>query len=514
MTVRRSATFAAALAAFVILTAAGCSPTAVWRTPTAVGSGSPGGSIDWTSCGSEALKLNPKMPRTLTADCGTLKVPQNWSTATNGKAADGKTFDIALMRIRSNNAGDRIGSVLTNPGGPGGSGVDFLPYLAGEVPNLLTRFDLIGFDPRGVGRSAPVDCMSDTDLDASFGYEPDPVSDESFQGVVTLSRKMADSCATKYGAGLSVFSTEQAARDMDAIRAALGEQKLNYLGFSYGTLLGGVYAELFGKNIRAMVLDGAVDPTQNPVQSTEGQAGGFELAFNNFTDWCKKNAAQCPISADPRGAVTAAIDKARTAPVKDSSGRTATPGWIFYAVVSTMYSQETWPYLAQGINNLNRNNAQIIFLLADSYAERDDNGHYKNLFDANNAVNCVDSKDYPSVDEIRTLQSQWRTKYPLFGAPLAIGLIGCSVWKAEKDPYPVGAAAGAPPIVVVGTKGDPATPYESTAKLADMLGTGTVLTWEGEGHTAYPSTSCIQKAVDTYFIDLKAPSKGTSCPAK
>jgi pimeloyl-ACP methyl ester carboxylesterase len=294
----------------------------------------------------------------------------------------------------------------------------------------------------------------------------------------------------------------------------VGDEKLTYLGFSYGTLLGAVYAELFPTKVRAMVLDGAVDPKQNPVASSEGQAAGFELAFSNFTAWCKQTPAKCPISADPRGAVIEAINSARTAPAKDAKGRAATAGWVFYAVVSTLYSQDTWQYLAQAIADLKKGNPKIAFLLADSYAERDADGHYKNLFDANNAVNCVDSDQYPTVEQVRALQSQWRAKYPLFGAPLAVGLATCAVWPAKKDPYPVGPATGAPPIVVVGTKGDPATPYESTPKLADMLGTGTVVTWEGEGHTAYPETTCIRTAIDSYFIDLKVPAKGLTCPAK
>jgi pimeloyl-ACP methyl ester carboxylesterase len=513
MTTRRPVTLAAALVALVI-TAAACAPNATWQqpSPSPSASASATDSISWRSCGAEAQKLNPSLPRNLTVQCGNVTVPQNWSTAVNGKAPDGKTFDIAVMRIRSTKQHDRIGSVVMNPGGPGGSGVDFLPYLAGRVSSLAERFDLVSFDPRGVGRSAPVKCISDADLDASFGYEPDPVSDASFQGVVSLSRKIADACSAKYGEQLSLFSTEQTARDIDALRAALGEQKLNFLGYSYGTLLGGVYAELFPKNIRTMVLDGAVDPTQTPVQSTEGQAGGFELAFGNFTTWCKQNAAKCPISADPRGAVLSALDKARTSPVKGTDGRSATAGWVFYAIVSTMYSQNSWQYLAQGIGDLSRNNARIIFLLADSYAERDSAGHYKNLFDANNAVNCADAASVPTVEEVRQLQASWRTKYPLFGAPLATGLITCAVWPAKHDPYPVGPAVGAPPIVVVGTKGDPATPYESTAKLANMLGTGTVVTWEGEGHTAYPETPCIRNAIDTYFINLTVPAKGLTCP--
>lgn len=503
---RRRAALATVLALALALT--GCVPSSVWRDPNTSSGPVTEGALEWHACQADARRINANIPAGLTAQCSTLRVPQDWNNTGNGK-----TFELQLMRIHSNKQHDRIGSVVMNPGGPGGSGFDYTAFLAPEVTPLLERFDLIGFDPRGVGRSDPVDCISDADMEATFGYEPDPVTDASYQGLVTLARHVADGCGAKYGEGLSLFSTEQAAHDIDAIRTALGEGKLNYLGYSYGTLLGAVYAELFGANIRAMVLDGAVDPQQSPVVSSEGQAMGFERAFTNFAAWCKANTAKCPIAPDAKGAVLAALEQARTNPVK-YRGRVATAGWVFYAVIATLYSEDSWQYLAQAIDDLRQGDARVAFILADSYAEREDDGHFKNLFDANNAVNCTDSDDFPTVEQIRTLQSQWRTKYPMFGGPLAVGLLNCAVWPAKKDPYPVGAAKGAPPIVVVGTKGDPATPYESTAKLAAMLGTGTVLTWDGEGHTAYPETTCIRRAVDNYFIDLTVPAAGLTCPAR
>ncbi len=512
---RRRLALLATIAALTVATAA-CtsSPTIEWKpSPGSGGPGSSAGTITWRDCTADARKINSSLPASLAAACGTVTVPADWRTATNGKASDGKTFAIAVMRIHSSAEHDPLGSIVINPGGPGGSGFDFAAQLAPRVGGLLTRFDLVGFDPRGVGRSAPVECISNADLDANFGYDPDPASDSSFQGLVTLNQHIASDCAAKYGAQLSLFATEQAARDIDAIRAALGEPKLNYLGFSYGTLLGAVYAELFGRNIRAMVLDGAVDPTQNAIDSAEGQAKGFERAFANFTTWCQQHASQCPISADPRAAVQNAIDTARTAPVAGPGGRKATAGWVFYALVASLYSQDTWPYLARAIDDLGHGRTQYLFLLADSYAERNPDGSYSNLFDANDAINCADAA-YPNLDQIRSLQSQWRTRYPLFGAPIAASLVSCSVWRATKDPYPTGKANGSPPIVVIGTTGDPATPYESTARLATMLGTGTVLTWQGEGHTAYPETACIRTAVDTYFIDLQVPKPGTTCPAR
>jgi pimeloyl-ACP methyl ester carboxylesterase len=472
-----------------------------------------GAPIAWRDCSSQVKEMNATLPsKTYTVECGAVSVPQDWKTAKDGKPADGKTFSIAVIRIHRKDQQNPLGSILINPGGPGGSGVEYAAGVANDLSPLLRRFDLIGFDPRGVGRSDPVKCFSAQDLDASFGSEPDPRSDAEFQDIVSLSRRMNEACQAKYGDGLALYSTEQAARDMDAIRKGLGEQKLNYLGFSYGTLLGATYAQLFPTTVRAMVLDGAVDPTQNAADSSEGQAKGFELALSNFVTWCQFTGSSCPISDDPLAAINTAMDRARTNPLKASDGRRVTAGWVFYSVLYPLYSRQLWPYLGTAIANLNKGDPRVAMLLADTYAERQPDGSYKNTFDANAAVNCTDG-DYPTLEQIRALQDQWRSKYPFFGASSAIGLVSCAVWPGKKDPYPAGKAAGAPPIVVVGTINDPATPYASTAKLADMLGVGTVVTWQGEGHTAYPNTQCIRSAVDNYLIDLKVPAKGLTCPA-
>ncbi|HKE63859.1 MAG TPA: alpha/beta hydrolase, partial [Micromonosporaceae bacterium] len=294
-----------------------------------------------------------------------------------------------------------------------------------------------------------------------------------------------------------------------------GEAKINFLGFSYGTLLGAVYAELFPTHIRAMVLDGAIDPLQSLTARSESQAVGFSRAFNDFVTWCKATANQCPISSDPKGAVVNAINAARTHQLTYTDGRKVTSGWVYLAVIQAMYLKAFWPILGQSIALLGNGNAIGIMHLADEYAERSPNGQYSNLLDANLAVNCADFASEPSISQIRTLQSQWRTKYPLFGAPAALGLLSCAKgeWPGGDDPYPVGPAKGAPPILVVGTKNDPATPYEGTAKLANMLGVGEVLTWDGDGHTAYPQTACITSAVDNYLLALKMPPTNTVCPA-
>jgi pimeloyl-ACP methyl ester carboxylesterase len=500
---------ALALVTAVVVLLAGCvSPPTRWAAPISgnpapsTSAPVPGGPPVWGPC--EGLDKQPG----LTIECATLQVPQDW----NNPSAD-KTFGIALIRARSAGQRNRIGSLLVNPGGPGASGVETAYYLAqGILPDdILFRFDIVGFDPRGVGRSNPVECFSDADLEETFGYEPDPVGQAEFDALVALARRMAQACGDKYGDTLALFSTEQAARDMDAIRAAVGDEKLTYLGYSYGTLLGATYAQLFPTKIRALVLDGAVDPTIAPVASSEGQAKGFELAFTNFSNWCRTAGARCPIGPDARAAVTSALQSARTRPVTGAGGRKATAGWVFTAVISALYLDDLWPILATAIANLRRGDPNGVFELADTYADRDANGKYSNMFDANLAVNCADQDKSVTVEEARRLQGEWRVKYPLFGGPQALNLI-CAQWPGKRDPYPAGKAEGAPPILVVGTKGDPATPYEHAPALATMLGVGVVLTYEGEGHTAYPDPPCVTNAVDAYLIDLKVPANGLSCP--
>lgn len=486
-------------------------------TPAGNGSSAPAaaGTADWSDCSDVPEKLVGRGASGMSYDCATVDVPRDWADK-----GSGQTYGVSLIRVRSKTQKNRIGSLLINPGGPGGSGVELAVYLSygealGGLPTEITdRFDIIGFDPRGVGRSDPVKCISDSDQDANFAAPPDPVSQAQFDSFVALNKKIVQGCGQKYGDELVTFSTNQAAHDMDAIRSAVGDPKMTYLGFSYGTLLGATYAQQTPTNIRAMVLDGAIDPKQTYVQGSESQAKGFERAFTNFAAWCKATPAKCPIAPDARKAVTDAMAAADKNPVAYTDGRKATSGWIFLAVISSLYTESSWTALAGAVAALKEGNAKGIFTLADQYAERKPDGSYSNLFDANLAVNCADTKDVPSVDEIRKLQGEWRAKYPLFGASLAVGMLSCSLWPGERDPYPAGPATGAPPIVVVGTTGDPATPYENTADLANMLGVGHVLTWEGEGHTAYPSTACIVKAVDNYLINLQVPQEGLRCPAK
>ncbi|MGC5050855.1 alpha/beta hydrolase [Micromonospora sp. DT48] len=519
--IRRFRLTVAGLTAAAVVTA-GCTLPAFAPRADTDGEAAATGTANWRSCPEVADEVVGRRAPGIRYECARIQVPRDWaggSAATTGPAA-GKTFEISLIRARSDNQRDRIGSLLINPGGPGGSGVDTAVYLSfgeqyGGLPDsIMERFDIVGFDPRGVARSSPIECISDADLDAIFGFDPHPASQEMFDDLVALNKRIGQRCFDKYGDQLPLYGTEQAARDMDAIRAAVGDEKLTYLGYSYGTLLGATYAQLFPQRVRALVLDGAVDPRQGLIEGSESQAKGFERAFDNFNRWCELNAARCPIAPYARSAVNSAMEKARVSPVRTADGREATAGWIFYALVASLYSETGWQQLAQAIHRLNEGNPTDVFRLADNYADRDPDGRYSNLFDANLAVNCADEEQRPSLERIRELQFVWGTQYPIFGPALASGLVSCTEWPGGSDPYPTGRADGAPPILVIGTTGDPATPYEQTPALAEMLGVGRVLTWEGEGHTAYPQTTCITEAVDAYLIDLTVPPEGKRCPAR
>ncbi|MEV6523989.1 alpha/beta hydrolase [Longispora sp. NPDC051575] len=486
------------VAVLLALTAAlaGCTgPTGRWDEP------KPGGALAWTPC--KGLRV----PANTALDCATLTVPQDWAQPA------GATLDLALLRARRTGQRDRIGSLVLNPGGPGSSGVDYAAYFASAAPvELLRRFDVIGFDPRGVGRSTPVECVSDADKDAATAAEPDPVSDAAFAEVAAQFRKIGETCGAKYGNALKVYSTRQTAQDIEAIRVAVGDEKLSYLGYSYGTLLGAVYAHQYPGKVRAAVLDGAVDPDKDAVASAEGQAAGFERAFTNFAAWCRTAGSTCPVGPDARATVDRVLAAARREPAARGN-RKATAGWVFLAIVGSLYQRGDWPELARALADVRGGNPDRVFAIADGYYGRDAKGRYSNLLDANTAVNCADSAKDPTADQVRALQGQWRAKYPLFGANLAIGLLSCVYWPGGRDPYAAGAATGSPPLLVVGTRGDPATPYEQTPTLAGLLGTGRVLTWDGEGHTAYPETRCVTEAVNRYLIELVAPAPDTVCPA-
>jgi pimeloyl-ACP methyl ester carboxylesterase len=447
----------------------------------------------------------------MTFSCGKLAVPLDYSEP------DGDTADVFVVRVRSESQNQRIGSLLVNPGGPGGSGVNLAAGLVSALSeDVLDRFDVVGFDPRGVGLSDPVQCISDTQKDQLSAANPDVRTAAGRAKARALSAAVVKSCVTEYGPALSHFNTEETARDMDLIRQALGDAKLNYLGYSYGTRLGAAYAHQFPTRIRTAVLDGAVDPVADELTVTERQTKAFEDAFDQFAADCAKR-PDCAALGNPRAAVRALIAAADREPIPgsgDTASRRATGGIVTIGVASALYDQSQWNDLGQALIAAREGDAAKIIDLSDQYLERDpETGHYSNILDANLAVNCNDSTLQVTDELVATMAAKWIPKYPIFGPNAAASLYSCYSWPRSGHPLPPASAPGAPPILVIGTLHDPATPYAATGVLAKALGSGVVLTWNGEGHTAYPKTACITSKVDSYLITAAPPASGDSCPA-
>jgi len=266
------------------------------------------------------------------------------------------------------------------------------------------------------------------------------------------------------------------------------------------------------------VLDGDVDPEADPVADAEGQAAGFEGAFDAFAKNCTSFRAGCPMGKDPRAFLEKLLDQADAEPIPTGAkgdDREATSGDVLTAVVAALYDEEAWPQLSQALAAARKGDAAGVFTLADSYTQRMEDGSYSNLFDANYAINCADTaeEDQAPEEEIRALVAEWSEEYPLFGAGSATALYNCNVWDAQRTPLPERDAEGSPPILVIGTEGDPATPLAGAVDMAEDLDSGVLLTWQGEGHTAYPKTKCVTQAVDAYLLEEQAPKDDLTCPA-
>jgi pimeloyl-ACP methyl ester carboxylesterase len=503
------------LTLLVVLT--GCTPGGggggSGSSATASGS-APKPSIDWQDCTQKIQPIiagRPGSDRPITFSCGTTKVPVSYADP------GGDTMQLFLVRAVLGGQTNRIGSLLVNPGGPGGAASDEAIQSALTLPtDVVDRFDIVGVDPRGVGLSTPVECITGQQKDTFAANDPRAVDEKSLTGAFDLADDIGKACTKKYGAALGAFNTVDTARDMDRVRQALGEQQLTYLGYSYGTTLGSTYAQLFPRQVRALVLDGAVDPSATAQQSAEAQAQGFEQAFTTFATNCTGLVGGCPVGGDPRGFLTALLDQATAAPIASSKAgetRKATAGLVLAGVQSALYQPDAWPQLAQALASAQKGDSAGILTLADTYTGRNEDGSYGNTIDANTAINCADTTERFTRAQVTALATDWNQKYPLFGANAALGLYSCTSWKAPKTGLPHRDAAGAAPVVVVGTQGDPVTPLPGAVDMAQELSSGVLLTWQGSGHTAYPKTDCVTKAVDAYLTDLTVPQDGLTCPA-
>lgn len=412
-------------------------------------------------------------------------------------------------------SGTKIGSLLINPGGPGESGVDFLPELVTVLPSsVLSHFDVVGFDPPGVGRTAPIVCENPAGLAQYFHADPAPTTAAGFQALVHADTQFADGCEAMSGSELPYVSTVDAAMDMDVIRRDVGDAKLTYLGFSYGTFLGATYAGLFPTRVRAMVLDGAIDPSLPLLSSLDQQSASLEAQLDQFLTQCSTSSS-CPwkVGKNPIAAFEALVAQARSSPLRvPGTTRTVGPSELLYGTANGLYATAEWSQLAQALAQASAGNGTEILASFDDYTGRNPDGTYSNIFEANAAVDCL---DYPplTMAQIQADSPQAARIAPVFGVQNLDSEIGCAVWKTPATGRigPIH-AVGSPPIVVVGSTGDPITPYAWARSLAGQLSHGVLLTRVGDGHTAYGASSCIRKYVDDYLTDLVVPPAGTRCP--
>ncbi|MDQ1036290.1 pimeloyl-ACP methyl ester carboxylesterase [Streptomyces sp. V3I8] len=445
--------------------------------------------------------------------CATLKAPLDWNEP------EGDTIGLALIRAEASGAEDRrIGSLLFNFGGPGGSGVTTLPAFGQDYEQLRTRYDLVSFDPRGVGRSAGVTCEDDEQLDAYFQQDATPDDAAEQRTLLAGLKEFNEACEKNSGKVLPHVRTTDAARDMDLMRQVLGDDELHYFGISYGTELGGVYAHLFPGKVGRAVFDAVVDPTQDSAQGSLGQAEGFQLALDNFAEDCASKPDECPLgdgAQDVKDRIAELLEELDRKPIPGVFPRELTQTAATGGIAQALYSKEFWEYLTEGLQQAYDGDGKILMLLSDSMNGRDQNGRYSNISAANVSVNCADDKARPTVDDVRAKLPEFREASPVFGDYLAWGMVGCTDWAvAGAADRPDVSAPGSAPILVVGNTGDPATPYAGARKMADALGkgVGVELTYKGQGHGAYDSgNKCVRDAVNGYLLDGRAPSSGKVC---
>jgi pimeloyl-ACP methyl ester carboxylesterase len=448
--------------------------------------------------------------------CARVLVPFDYAHPGNGKR-----FSLPVIKLPASDSSRRVGALVVNPGGPGGSGVQYAQGARSEFPAALRdRFDIVGFDPRGVAGSEPaLRCMTGPQTDAFLAISDMPASAAQLNQVVSASKQYAARCAQNSGPLLPYVGTENAARDMDVLRAALGQATLTYLGKSYGTYLGAWYAQLFPHRVRALVLDGAFDPDTPALQDDLVQAQGFQVALKAFTTSCLVT-ADCPLGAQG-SSVQAAEGRLRALVVRSNSrplashlgtGQVADGAMLLNGVASALYSRSFWPDLKIGLADAFRGDGSVLLQLADLLLERNPDGTYANLVDADTAISCLDRPFPKSLASWQAAARQAARVAPLFGAPIVWGNLTCAYWPVRSYPLPTIRAAGAPPILVVGTLRDPATPYRWAQALAGDLSSGVLLGWNGDGHTAYgEGSSCVDSIVNDYFVSLKVPRSGMVC---
>ncbi|NLT55549.1 MAG: alpha/beta hydrolase [Actinomycetales bacterium] len=443
-------------------------------------------------------------------ECVSLTVPVDWARP------EGATIDVALARKKA--SGDRLGALVFNPGGPG---VAALPYVRASEQligdTLAEHYDFVGFDPRGVGESAPVRCLTDAETERMSAADSTPDDATELARTVADLRDFGEACRRRTGELLGHVDTLSVVRDLDVLRAALGERVLTFWGASYGTLVGARYAETFPWRVGRMLLDGAVDPSLTSEQYLEGQAIGFDRGLRRYVAHCQGR-RRCPLTGDVEhglrqlGDLVAATD---SAPLPTDGSRKLTQSLLITGLAQGLYDDGSWDGLTDGLREAFSGEGTELLSMADQYLDRDRKGRYGQVNAASPAVFCLDHPESRTPEQIRTDASAVQDRLSPLGGAIAWGALGCASWPepgAVPD-RPVD-ADGSAPVLVVGTVGDPATPYEWAQALAGQLSSARLLTWEGSGHTAFRRGSdCVDAAVEAYLVSGALPAEGTRCPA-
>jgi pimeloyl-ACP methyl ester carboxylesterase len=443
-------------------------------------------------------------------ECATMKVPLDY--AHPGR----RSITLSLLKVPARDQQHKVGSLVVNPGGPGGSGVDYAvnasSYFGDE---LLRSFDIVGFDPRGVGRSTPIDCLTDSQLDRFVATDPDPDTTAEIKASDKLLEQLGDGCVDKSGKLAAHVSTLEAAKDMDVLRAVLGEDKLTYFGASYGTFLGATYADQFPKRVGRMVLDGALDPALTTLKLNLVQAHGFEVALRAYVGHCVDQGGCFLGSSVDAGTkrIRQFLDDVEKKPLPGSGGRQLTAGNAVLGIWAPLYNKSYWGYLDTALKQAFGGNGATLMQLSDAYTSRGPNGYLDNSLEALYAVNCLDHDDAIPSLQVPKYIPRFEKASPTFGAIFAFGLSSCSTWPIHtgRVPEPIH-ARGAAPIMVIGTTRDPATPLEWAQALAKELDSGVLVKRDGDGHTGYHAgNQCVDSTVESYLVSGKVPKGEVDC---
>jgi pimeloyl-ACP methyl ester carboxylesterase len=441
-------------------------------------------------------------------ECADLIIPIDYRNLKTG------TFNISVLKYPTTNK-KKLGSLIVNPGGPGGSGVDYA-YAAEYLfsPAILNAYDIVGFDPRGVSRSEPIICLTDKELDANYASDAKPDNEKEFAQTLINSKKFIQQCEEK-NKHLTSFSTANAARDMDILRQAVGDKQLNYMGKSYGTFLGTLYAQFFPDKVGRMVLDGAVDPTISDFQQSLTQAIGFDKAFSSFAADCNKR-HDCPLPKDKDAAIKFMkqlfIQAANKPMATKNNNRLSSESLMVLGTASALYDSATgWPDLRKAISEVKKGQGDTFLKLADEYTGRSEDGSYRsNEFDSAAIIDCLDFTDARGIKEIKTDAQTFTKQAPLFGPYLAYSGLGCKYFETPKATTIVPTKT-ANPIVIIGTTGDPATPYQWAKGLNKLLTNSVLLSLTGNGHTGQgQGNSCVDSQVDNFYLRNALPAT-SSC---